>query len=165
MKKRSLLLEKGGSFMKAVMVFTGSGPILILTSYSSIDDPNFVGKLKAKGIKKFIVSEIPMDQCENLYGSSYFEVFIVGEKVPIPPQPVLTLSTHRAFVGQTVTLNGTQTTDPDEHGIKEYFWWIYRLDREQRKINIWNATTTQNVAPVAFNQSYLGTSALFAELE
>ncbi len=49
--------------MKAVIVFTGSGPILILTSYPSIDDPNFISKLKAKGIKKFIVSEIPMDQC------------------------------------------------------------------------------------------------------
>ncbi len=60
--------------MKAVMVLTGSEPILILNSYPSIDDPNFISKLKAKGIKKFIVSEIPMDQCENLYGSNYFDI-------------------------------------------------------------------------------------------
>ncbi len=31
--------------MKAVIVFTGTGPILILSSYPSIDDPNFVNKL------------------------------------------------------------------------------------------------------------------------
>lgn len=79
--------------MKAVMVFTGSGPILILTSYSSIDDPNFVGKLKAKGIKKFIVSEIPMDQCENLYGSNYFEV--VSELKDVDDMRVLDYDGHR----------------------------------------------------------------------
>jgi hypothetical protein len=63
--------------MKAAMVFTGSGPILILTSYPSIDDPNFISKLKANGIKKNIVSEIPKDQCQNLYASNYFH--IVGD--------------------------------------------------------------------------------------
>jgi hypothetical protein len=45
--------------MKVVVIFTGSGPILILTSYTSIDDPNFVNKLNAKGIKKFISFHSP----------------------------------------------------------------------------------------------------------
>ena len=81
--------------MKAVLVFTGSGPILILTSYSSIDDPNFIGKLKAKGIKKFIVSEIPMDQCENLYGSSYFEV--VSDLKDVDDMRALDYDGHRIF--------------------------------------------------------------------
>jgi len=60
--------------MKAVIVFTGSGPILILTSYASIDDPNFVNKLNAKGIKKFISFEVPIDQCKDLYGYSYRDI-------------------------------------------------------------------------------------------
>jgi hypothetical protein len=60
--------------MKAVIVFTGTGPILILTSYPSIDDPNFINKLKAKGIKKFIAFEVPIDQCKNLYGYSYHNI-------------------------------------------------------------------------------------------
>jgi hypothetical protein len=60
--------------MKAVIVFAGTGPILILTSYPSIDDPNFINKLKVKWIKKFIAFEVPIDQCKNLYGSSYHNI-------------------------------------------------------------------------------------------
>jgi hypothetical protein len=60
--------------MKAVIVFTGTGPILILSSYPSVDDPNFVNKLSAKGIKKFISFEVSIDQCKNLYGYSYHDI-------------------------------------------------------------------------------------------
>lgn len=48
--------------MKAGIVFTGTGPILILTSYDSFDDPKFVEKLSAKGIKKFIARELPLEK-------------------------------------------------------------------------------------------------------
>ncbi|OAD20650.1 cytoplasmic protein, partial [Candidatus Thiomargarita nelsonii] len=40
--------------MKAGIFFTGSGPILVLTSYDSLTDPHLVKKLTTKGIKKFI---------------------------------------------------------------------------------------------------------------
>ena len=35
--------------MKAGIFFTGTGPILILTSYESLDDPKLVEKLALKG--------------------------------------------------------------------------------------------------------------------
>ena len=38
--------------MKAGIFFTGTGPILILTSYKSLNDPKLVEKLQLKGIKK-----------------------------------------------------------------------------------------------------------------
>jgi len=57
--------------MKAVIVFSGTGPILILTSYPSIDDPKLIGKLKAKGINKFVSFEVPIDQCKALYCKCY----------------------------------------------------------------------------------------------
>lgn len=60
--------------MKAVIVFTGTGPILILFSYPSMDDPHFISKLKAKGIKKFISFEVPIDQCKDLYGYRYQDI-------------------------------------------------------------------------------------------
>lgn len=60
--------------MKAAIVFTGTGPILILFSYASIDDSQFVNKLKAKGIKKFIAFEVSTDQCKDLYGYSYQDI-------------------------------------------------------------------------------------------
>jgi len=47
--------------MKAGIFFTGTGPILILTSYESLDDPNLVEKLALKGIKKYIAFEIKED--------------------------------------------------------------------------------------------------------
>lgn len=63
-----------GVVMKAVIVFTGTGPILILSSYPSMDDPNFINKLNAKGIKKFIAFEVPIDHCKDLYGYSYLDI-------------------------------------------------------------------------------------------
>ena len=57
--------------MKAAGVFTGTGPILVITSYPSIDDPNLVNKLKGKGISKFISFEVPIDQCQHIYRAKY----------------------------------------------------------------------------------------------
>ncbi|MGQ9486012.1 MAG: hypothetical protein ACUVSA_13870 [Desulfosoma sp.] len=57
--------------MKAGIVFTGTGPILILTSYDSFDDPKFVEKLSAKGIKKFIARELPLEKVKQKYGLQY----------------------------------------------------------------------------------------------
>ncbi len=37
--------------MKTSIIFTGTGPILIMTSYESLTNPDFVEKLAVKGIK------------------------------------------------------------------------------------------------------------------
>lgn len=57
--------------MKAGIFFTGSGPILILTSYDSFTNPNLVKKLASKGIKKFIAYEIPVKSAKKKYGAHY----------------------------------------------------------------------------------------------
>ena len=57
--------------MKAGIFFTGSGPILLLTSYDSLSEPSFVEKLKAKGIKKFIAYEVPVEVVQQKYGNHY----------------------------------------------------------------------------------------------
>jgi len=54
--------------MKAGIIFTGAGPILILTSYESFDNPKLIEKLKAKGIQKFIASEVPIEKVKKRYG-------------------------------------------------------------------------------------------------
>ena len=43
--------------MKAALVFAGSGPIVILTSYPSLSDPGLLRTLKAHGVGKFIAYE------------------------------------------------------------------------------------------------------------
>lgn len=57
--------------MKAGIIFTGTGPILILTSYSALDDPNFVEKLARKGIMKFMAYELDIEDVKRHYGRQY----------------------------------------------------------------------------------------------
>ena len=57
--------------MKAGLIFTGTGPILILTTYESFKDPKLVAKLDAKGIRKFIACDLPLDKVKVKYGNHY----------------------------------------------------------------------------------------------
>lgn len=57
--------------MKAALIFTGSGPIVILTSHDSVTEPALLEKLSAKGIDKFIAYEIPIETAHDRYGGHY----------------------------------------------------------------------------------------------
>ena len=57
--------------MKAGIFFTGSGPILILTSFDSFTEPKLIDMLQAKGIKKFIAYEVPEGAVKEKYGNHY----------------------------------------------------------------------------------------------
>lgn len=54
--------------MHAYLIFTGSGPILILTTYPNVTDERLVAKLRHKGIAKFIAYEVPLERTRKLYG-------------------------------------------------------------------------------------------------
>ena len=54
--------------MKVGIFFTGSGPILIITSYESLTSPDLIRKLAAKGIKKFIAFEVDEALARQHYG-------------------------------------------------------------------------------------------------
>jgi|TARA_Y100000294_G_scaffold108041_1_gene100211 hypothetical protein len=57
--------------MKAGIFFTGTGPLLILTSYESLINTEFVNKLAIKGIKKFIAYEVSEEIIKEKYGHHY----------------------------------------------------------------------------------------------
>jgi hypothetical protein len=57
--------------MKAGVIFTGTGPILILTTYESFANAEFVEKLNIKGIKKFMAYEVPMEVVKKKYGQQF----------------------------------------------------------------------------------------------
>jgi hypothetical protein len=57
--------------MKAGLIFTGTGPILILTTYESFNDPKLVAKFNTKGIKKFIACDLPLEKVKARYGNQY----------------------------------------------------------------------------------------------
>ncbi|MBT8490061.1 MAG: hypothetical protein KJN62_03340 [Deltaproteobacteria bacterium] len=61
--------------MKSAVIFTGTGPILILTSYETLTHPSFVEKLATKGIKKYIAIELPVDSVKEKY-SHRFDVIM-----------------------------------------------------------------------------------------
>lgn len=57
--------------MKAGVIFTGTGPILILTTYESFANAEFIEKLNLKGIKKFMAYEVPMEVVKKKYGQQF----------------------------------------------------------------------------------------------
>jgi hypothetical protein len=57
--------------MKAGVFFTGTGPILILTTYEKLDAPELSEKLAAKGIKKYIAYEVDEKAVQEKYGRHY----------------------------------------------------------------------------------------------
>ena len=57
--------------MKTFMLLTGSGPLVVLTTYHSVAEGGLLQKLAAKGIDKFISFEIPLDLVRSRYGARY----------------------------------------------------------------------------------------------
>ena len=60
--------------MKAIMLITGSGPLVILTSHDSVTNPALLEKLRAKGIERFFAHEIPLDLARERYGGHFITV-------------------------------------------------------------------------------------------
>ena len=81
--------------MKAAVVFTGSGPILILTTYASFASPDFIEKLEAKGLNKFIAYEVPVELAKEKYGQ-HFDV-IMKDVQQDDDLRVLDYNGHRVF--------------------------------------------------------------------
>ncbi len=81
--------------MKAGIYFTGTGPILLLTSYQALDAPDLVDKLAAKGIKKFIAYEVPEAKVRETYGQ-HFKV-ILGDLRQSDDLRVMDYDGHHVF--------------------------------------------------------------------
>jgi len=56
---------------KGYFLFTGGGPLVILTSYESIEVPELLAKLTSKGITKFVACEIPVEVAKQKYGKHF----------------------------------------------------------------------------------------------
>src|SRR5262245_36068087 len=81
--------------MKAYMLMTGSGPIVILTSYDSVLDAALVRKLASKGIEKFIAHEIPIGLVRERYGAHF--ALVQGDLRQTDDLRVLDYDGSRAF--------------------------------------------------------------------
>ena len=54
--------------MRPYILFSGTGPILILTTYPELADERLLEKLLHKGIVKFIAYEVPLERVQSIYG-------------------------------------------------------------------------------------------------
>lgn len=81
--------------MKAAVVFTGSGPILVLTTFESIGNQQFIEKLEAKGLDKYIAHEVSVDLVKRKYGQ-HFDVIMKDVK-QTDDLRVLDYNGHRVF--------------------------------------------------------------------
>jgi len=54
--------------MRPYILFSGTGPILILTTYPELSDERLLEKLLHKGIVKFIAYEVPLERVQSIYG-------------------------------------------------------------------------------------------------
>lgn len=57
--------------IRAYIVFAGSGPLLLLSTYPELTDERMVGKLRYKGIDKFIAYEVNLDALRARYAESF----------------------------------------------------------------------------------------------
>ncbi len=57
--------------MHAFILLTGSGPLVILTSYDSVEHRALIRKLAGKGIEKFLAYEIPIALVKERYGRHF----------------------------------------------------------------------------------------------
>ncbi len=81
--------------MKAAMVFTGSGPILILTSFDSLEHPTLSEKLGARGISKYIAYEVSVDKVKKQYGTRFS--IILGDLSQTDDMRVMDIDGHHVF--------------------------------------------------------------------
>ncbi len=83
--------------MKAAMIFSGSGPILILTSFDSLEHPILSQKLGARGITKYIAYELPVNRVKEMYGTRFS--IICGDLSQTDDLRVLDIDGHHVFHG------------------------------------------------------------------
>ena len=81
--------------MKAGIFFTGTGPILILTTYRELNDPMLVNKLEQKGIRKYIAYEVPEALVKEKYGQQF--KIILGDLKQTDDLRVLDYDGHHVF--------------------------------------------------------------------
>lgn len=66
---------------RSYLIFTGTGPILVLSTYPKLTDERLVRKLRYKGINKFIAYEIDCEAVKSRYSRSYESIVADLESV------------------------------------------------------------------------------------
>jgi hypothetical protein len=99
--------------MKGILVLSGSGPLLLLSSYPAIDDPGLLAKLRAKGLAKFLAWEVPIEHLSDLYGYTFRDI---AEQLETQgDMRVLDFDGHRIFLNLSLRDLGEHILFEDDH--------------------------------------------------
>ena len=79
--------------IRSYILFTGTGPILVLSTYPELSDLRLVDKLRYKGIVKFIAYEVALAAVKERY-SRAFEI-IAADLVEVEDLRVLDFNGHQ----------------------------------------------------------------------
>jgi hypothetical protein len=60
--------------IRSYLLFTGTGPILVLSTYPQLDDTRLVDKLRYKGIERFMAYEVDLEAVKKRYPESFSNV-------------------------------------------------------------------------------------------
>lgn len=81
--------------MKALLLMTASGPLVVLSSLAALDDDVLIGKLRVKGVEKFMAYDLPLEEVETKYGGHFQAV--VNDLHQSDDLRVLDFNGHRIF--------------------------------------------------------------------
>ena len=62
------------SRMRSYLIFTGTGPILVLSTYPKLTDERLIQKLRYKGIDKFMAYQVDLDVVEERYPTTFPDI-------------------------------------------------------------------------------------------
>lgn len=96
--------------LRAFLVVTGSGPILLLASYPKLTDQRLVDKLRYKGIDRFIAYEVDLDAVRERYRDNFDAVS--GELSGVEDARVLDFNGHQIMANFSLD----QLGDPIKFG-------------------------------------------------
>ena len=60
--------------MKALMLLTSGGALVVLSSHESPKDPILLSKLESKGVTKYLAYELPVAEVSEKYGGHFHRV-------------------------------------------------------------------------------------------
>lgn len=60
--------------LRTYLIFSGSGPLLLLSSYPSLLDPRLLAKLQAKGVQRFLGFDVDLESARARYAATFDRV-------------------------------------------------------------------------------------------
>ena len=95
------------SAIRAYLIFTGTGPILVLSTYPALTDERLITKLRYKGIDKFIAYEVSLEAVQKRYEHSFASV--AGDLEAAEDIRVLDFNGHQIMANFSLTELGEPT--------------------------------------------------------